>query len=232
MAKKLSDITQQINSSSQQFIEYLRNNLNNDVLNILKRLEKETSVLIFSGIIRNFFLGVNEIRDIDIVLSKRIDINPFFSNAIIEKNSFGGYKIKINNSVIDLWYLADTWAFKFQKNLGFELEKYIAATSFFNFSSICFSLNEEKFYYTEHFVRFLRDKQIDVVFKPNFNYSLCIVNTLYYSKKYSFHISKNLSKYLKIKHKSNSTSYIETQKKHFGRIIFSPDEIENFIKVL
>jgi hypothetical protein len=229
VAKRLSDITKRIDSSSQNFIGYLQNNIDNEIVEILKRLDRETSVLIFSGIIRNFFLGINEVRDIDIVLSQKIDINRYFNNAKIRQNSFGGYKIELKNTNIDLWYLTDTWAFQFQKTLNFELEKYIAATSFFNFSSICFSLSEEKFYYTNHFTRFLRDKELDVVFKPNSNYSLCIVNTLYYSNKFSFQISENLKSYLRILHKSITHNYIETQIKHFGKIFYSEEDIDHFI---
>jgi hypothetical protein len=229
MGKKLTEIQELIESSNNRFLDYLQENVDKEVLHLLNEIKKLSPVLIFSGIIRNFFLGINEIRDVDVVLYKKIEIESIFNKYKIVKNSFGGYKIFINDNKIDLWFIKETWAFQHQKTLDFDLERIIPSTSFFNFSSICYSLTENKFFYTNHFVKFLRDKKIDVVFKPNFNYTLCIVNSLYYSKKYNLELAEDLKEYIKYINKFDSKNYIDVQINHFGKILFTEEEIIEFI---
>lgn len=226
MAKKLSDIKKLVDSSASPFLDFLNKGVDNDVLKLLYSLTNYTDVYIFSGIIRNYFLESNTIRDIDIVLSQEIDVLSFFKDFHVKPNSFGGYKINVKNTTIDLWFLENTWAFKHQKTLNFELEKQIPSTAFFNFSSIIFSLKEKSFFYRKDFLRFLRDKKIDVVFKPNANNSLCIINTFYYSDKYHLKIAKKLKDHIKYLQNINSQNHEETQLKHFGEILFTNDEIE------
>ena len=230
MAKKLSDIREFIESNKLSFCDYLVQNEDADVINILHDLSLETRIFIFSGIIRNYFLGIKNNRDIDIILEGEIDVYSFFKGFEIKQNSFGGFKININNTVIDLWYLKDTWALKKNPVLDFGLEKQIPYTAFFNFSAIVYSFNDKEFYYTKDFLRFLRDKQIDVVHKPNANYHLCVVNTIYYSDKYQLKVSDNLKRYtIKLFDKLHK-NYEQVQIKHFGNILYSNSEIEARIK--
>lgn len=226
MAKKLSDISEQVESSTFPFLEYLRKNIDSEILTIINSISEKTSVFIFSGVIRNFFLGINEVRDIDLVLKNAVDIHAYFDGFTIKKNSFGGYKISKKGLNIDLWILENTWALKHhQKSLDFDLELYIPSTAFFNFSAIVFSVNEMKFHKTKHFLRFLRDRQIDVVYKPNANYSLCIVNSFYYSDKFHLRISSHLKKHLFYLYKYYKNDIESTQLKHFGKILYSSNEI-------
>ena len=189
-----------------------------------------TDVYLFSGIIRNYFLHIYRKRDVDVVIGKEIDIDAEFNNLPIKKNSFGGYKIEFPSGPLDLWYIKDTWAFQHsQKTLPFHLEKKIPDTSFFNFSSIIFSLNKKKFYYNDHFIRFLKSKELDYVYKYNPNYPLCVVNTFYYSDNYHLHISNRLISFIKELHNCNSFDYEVVQSKHFGKIFYSNEEIKKRI---
>lgn len=228
MGKKLSEIREKVNSSSQDFLYFLRENLDEDVLHFLKIISEVTNTYIFSGIIRNFFLKINEIRDIDIILENEVELDKYLEESVIKKNSFGGYKILINDTKIDLWFLEKTWAFQNQKTLHFDLDKMIPSTAFFNFSAIIFSLNESSFYFKSSFCSFLRDKEINLVYKPNFNYSLCIINSFYYSDKYKLRIADKLKKHL-VYISKYSHDYDEVQLKHFGKEIYSKKEIEKRI---
>ena len=76
-----------------------------------------------------------------------------------------------------------------------------------------------------HFLRFLRDKKMDVVYKPNANYPLCVINTLYYSEKYNLKINENLKDYILFLHSKNNFDYENAQMKHFGKIIYTYEEI-------
>lgn len=229
MDRKLDDIIEFVDGSTIKFVEFLKENVNPLLNEKLEELQLKTDVIIFSGVIRNFFLENKEIRDIDLVLKEKIDVEALFKDYIFNRNSFGGYKIFFNDLKIDLWFLEDTWAFQNQKNLGFELDRYIPSTSFFNFSSICFLWKERKFIYTKDFIRFLKYKKIDVVYKPNSNYALCVVNSIYYSTRYNLKISENLKDYLKYLHNSGTLTYDNIQIIHFGRILYTDKEIDEFI---
>lgn len=230
MAKKLSEISELIDSSNHSFKEYLKESLSDNVYDLLTEISKTTDIQIFSGVIRNFFLKKNEIRDLDIVLNNEIDLTKLFPEKSIFKNSFGGYKIKTEGLEIDIWFVKNTWAYNYQKTIDFELDTNLPATAFFNFSAISYSFNTETFYYSKEFLRFLRDKEINVVYKPNANHSLCVVNSLYYSEKYSLKISKKLFEYLKYLNKRKNKNYVKIQLKHFNEILFTDDEIDTFFE--
>jgi transposase len=232
MAKKLSEIKQIIENSSDSFELYFRQLIGVELFEIIQQIAGITNAYIFSGIIRNFFLDINEARDIDIVLQDEIDINYYFKNSEVKKNNFGGYKIFLDNMKIDLWYSENTWAYKYQKNFDFAYDFNIPETAFFNFSSISYNINEHKFNYTKHFLRFLRDKELDVVFKPNMNYELCIINSIYYSQKYNLKLSSSLKMYLKYLLMQSNKEFSLIQKTHFGKILFDNEYIVSYIENL
>ena len=192
MAKKLAKISEIVESSVPQFQSYLKEYIDPNVLAIIHQMSEETSVYLFSGVIRNFFLKSNDIRDVDIVLSSPVNVESYFKGYKIGKNSFGGYKIETEDLKIDLWTLDTAWAFQYQKTLPFDLEKFIPFTAFFNFAAVTYSFNFKTFYTTRHFLGFLQNKLIDVVYEPNANYTLCIVNTIYYSEKLRLKVKPRL----------------------------------------
>jgi hypothetical protein len=230
VAKKLADIQKMVDAAAEPFYEYLTSTIEPEALNHLNTISSRTDVLIFSGIIRNYFLGLNEHRDIDIVLEKNVDIEKIFSDYKIKRNSFGGHKIFLPHVHIDIWSLAETWAIKKQPVHAFLSKGHIPYTAFFNFSAIVFSLHDKKFYYTKDFLRFLRDKQIDVVYQPNANYDLCVVNSIYYSEKYSLRLSPHLMGFLYYLHDKSKKAYEDVELKHFGHVLYSNEEISDRVK--
>lgn len=232
MGKKLSDIKELIEASRFAFYEYLLQTEDKMVMNLIHDISSQTRVFIFSGVIRNFFLGEKNNRDIDIILEKEIDIPAIFVGAEIKRNSFGGYKIVCNNTTIDLWYLENTWAFKNEPLLNFDLEIRVPGTAFFNFSSIIFSFNDKCFYYDNEFVKFLRDQEIDVVNTKNPNYKLCVVNTFYYSDKYQLKIKKRLKAFIVDLYQKLDKDYTEVQLKHFGKIMYPNEIIEHRMETI
>jgi hypothetical protein len=233
VAKKLADIEKLIDESGPAFYKYIHHLLHDDIMAKLDEISLTTDVYIFSGIIRNYFLNIYRKRDVDVVLGEEINIFEKFQDFSIRKNSFGGYKIIFPSGPLDLWFIKDTWAFQHsQKTLEFNLEKKIPDTAFFNFSSIIFSLNKQKFYYTRHFVRFLKNKKLDYVYGENPNYCLCIINTLYYADKYNLKISKRLLTFVTHLYFQNKYDYQTTQLKHFGEIIYTDEQIEKKINSL
>lgn len=207
--------------------------LDKGVFELIDKLSETTQVYIFSGIIRNYFLKIEDHRDVDIFIDGIIDIESLVKRYNYRRNSFGGYKITIENTNVDLWFLKDTWTLsKLQSVLDFELAKYIPNTAFFNFSSIMFSFNEAKFYYTKNFTSFLQNKKINFVYEPNANYSLCVVNSFYYSDKFKLPLADKLKNHIKHLHKSNANKYQETQLKHFGKVHYTNEVINKRIAEL
>ncbi len=230
MARRLIDIKQIVDESANEFISYLQRVINPEVYRLIDLLNEEAEVIIFSGAIRNFFLKVDTVRDIDIVLKKKISIKNIFSRYVVKENSFGGYKIQVAGTNIDLWYLHETWALR-QGSLpiSIPLDEYVPHTAFFNFSAIIFSFQERKFVYHKAFLSFLRNKEINYVYRPNANNTLCVVNTIYYSDKYHLRVSNKLKRYVVQLHKSISRDYEGVQKKHFGKVLYSSETITRFI---
>lgn len=229
MGKKLSDIQKEVEANAILFRKYLDKVLDKEINSFLDNLSKHYEVYIFSGVIRNYFIKATSNRDIDIVIDGYGDIEQLISTYEYKINSYGGYKIEINGMHVDLWFLQDTWALHHQKKIDFDLTNfipnYIPETAFFNFSSIIFHLNNNKFTCTKYFARFLRDKKIDIVFAPNANNALCVINTLYYADKYKFKIADKLMRHIKQIYKANIDKFEETQLKHFGKILYPKEEI-------
>lgn len=232
MAKRLADIAQQIDNSSEAFETYLTQQLGSQLFDTLEKLTQQTEVFVFSGVIRNFFLHHQEIRDLDLVLVQPVDLTTFFPNHTISENSFGGYKILLDECSIDLWYAGDSWAYQYQKTLNVDLGKNMVQTAFFNFSAISYEWNTRTFHYTKEFQQFLRDKKIDVVHRPNKNLALCVVNSIYYAKKYQLQFKQRFATYLLYLHDSQKEAYQDAQKKHFGKSLYSNKEIDAFLMQL
>jgi hypothetical protein len=232
VAKKLSEISKEIHSKAQLFRWRLERMIDPKVMSFLDELSSKCDVYIFSGVIRNYFLNIISSRDIDVVFEGNINVDSLLQNYDWVRNSFGGYKIKINDMNIDMWQLQDTWALSYQKTIDYDLAKFIPNTAFFNFASIVYHYNNNKFYHTPDFAKFIRDREIDITYYPNANIPLCIVNSFYYSDKLGLPLGDKLVTYIKQKFRIESEDYTKVQIKHFGHILFTNEEMASRIKAL
>jgi hypothetical protein len=231
VAKRLADIKKQIEDKADEFSSHLDEILSDEVLDIVRHLQAKTKVYLFSGVIRNYFLKRGyDLRDIDFIIEDDLDIEKLFPNLYIRQNSFGGYKIKLEYLYIDLWVLNKTWGLnQGQPNLPFdELERLerLPETTFFNFSSILFLMNEKKFITRKPFLRFLRDKKLDVVLEENPYPALCIVNSFYYADKFRLKLSNKLKQYIIEHYNDNIDHFDNIQLKHFDRIIYKKKDLQ------
>lgn len=231
VARKLADIASFIRSRDEDFFFYLKKSLDTEIWSFLERIFNAGSVYLFSGIIRDYFLRKEGIRDIDIFIEGDPDIEIWLKGYSYSKNNLNGYKVRISDISIDIWHLKHTWALENdQTTLEFDLAKYVPYTAFFNFSSIIYSFHERKFFFTSHFLRFLRDKKIDFVYQANPNYALCIVNTFYYNEKFSLKISSRLKNHILKLYPQYIHQFESVQWKHFGKLIFTEKELLEKIK--
>lgn len=219
--------------SNDSFLSYLNSKLEENVLNILEKMNNELDLVVFSGVIRDFALKhEGELRDLDLVVLRNFNniekIIKDFDEVYFIKNSFGGYKLQINDTIIDIWDIKDTWAFKNQKvEISMFLEHDLPNSCFFNFSSIVFDMKRGEFIESKKFNKFLKTKVLDIVLEDNPYPELCIVNTFYYQDKYHLKISKSLKKYLeKNFSKISKISFDNIQQKHFKEILYSHKDLE------
>lgn len=71
-----------------------------------------------------------------------------------------------------------------------------------------------------------------MLYLPNANYSLCVINTIYYSEKYKLKVSDKLKSYIKKSVKNGLVDVEKIQISHFGRTIYSVSEIKHKIEIL
>lgn len=231
MDKKLTNIL-----DPTTFLKYLKSNLNNEVFLFLEILSSITDVFIFSGVIRNFVINKKySIRDLDIVLNNNKEEVDFFLKVFnYTKNSFGGYKVHINDLKIDIWFIDDTWAIKNNKvKSPLLFNSYnLPNTAFFNFSSIIFNFNNKSFISSQNFINFINKREIDLVLEENPYPELCIVNTLYYKKRFNLEISERLKEYyIKQFPKLNKDKLNNVQLKHFEEIKFEYAYLKTYYNI-
>lgn len=222
-----------INAQGESFILYLKTFINDEVIwGIIDKVSTFSDVYIFSGVIRDFLTGdIGGVRDIDIVVSKRLPIN-FFSVGEIRKfriyrNQFGGLKLKKGDLSIDIWYIEDTWGVRVLRMRATPYS--LIRTAFFNFSAIVFDYRRKKFIYDNHFETFIKTRKLDIVFPQNPNIALCIINLVHYASTRLYSLSPKAQKWL-LQHYKEGYDYETVQIKHFGKKIYNGSDIEKFVK--
>ncbi|NLN32848.1 MAG: hypothetical protein GX159_04550, partial [Flavobacteriaceae bacterium] len=193
----------EFSNSEKVFEKYLDDTLNFQVKKFIEDLKKHYTPYLFSGVLRNFFIKIYEKpRDLDIVLLSsegkvKENIESFLANyGDVRKNSFGGYKLILDNFPIDLWFIEDTWAFQNKLlNENNNLEYNLLKSTFFNFSSIIYDFKNQTFIIEKDFEKFISKREMDIVLPDNPNQVLCILNIIYYAEKYQINLSKSLINY-------------------------------------
>lgn len=233
MGKEL--VETDIEKGAKYFWEYLADFSQKEVVNFIHDLSEISHVFIFSGIIRNFFLNIEEnARDIDIVYQgDDLDLIRFLKNYDYEINSFSGFKITIGEYQIDLWKIDSTWAIENSKLESELFNQYVLPDSaFFNFSAIVYDFFNEKFIFSHKFLDFLNTKTLDLVLEDNPLPQLCIINTIYYREKFGLKISSPLKNYcVKYFHHFKESEYESIQIKHFQEVKYSFNYLKNIINV-
>ncbi len=216
------------------FLKHLNNILDPAVLDWLNVLKDASKTYIFSGIIRDYFLDRKVMpRDLDLVIGSSCStcIEEIAEKYPHRRNSYGGYKFFIDKTTIDVWLLDNTWALtnnKLQEKFLFrDLE--LVGSSFFNFSSVLFSLSDCSFQYNRNFIDFLDSHTIDIVLEENPLPQLCVVNILYYKRKLMCSVSERIKEYyLRNFPCFSEEDYDAIQVKHFGQVECSYELLKGY----
>jgi hypothetical protein len=224
---------QWIEAQSQAFRDtFVHHFINSGLVADLDEMAKShQKVYIFSGVIRDFFLDIDDMpRDVDIVLSGK-SIDNVLSDGLKVVNQFGGAKVQKNGLTIDVWCLPLTWGIRRKKVHSTPDE--LILTSFFNFSSIVYDYKKNQFIVGDAFLDFMNNRTLDYVYSDNPYPDLCVVNTIYYSQKMNCGISERLKRWI-YQHEVGTLfhDYEGVQKKHFGKVLYDNQMVEKFIKSL
>lgn len=230
----MTGVSHSINRRSYEFKERLKALFRSEGLcDLYSNHEKEKGVYVFSGIIRDFLLNIDdEVRDIDIVFTKQYNtdgIKEYGETLKREKNSFGGTKLSINGLNLDVWQLKKTWGIVAARR--YPTRKALYESSFFNCSAILYDLREERFYYDVQFRDFLDKKVLDIVYPNNPDEPLCIVNAFYYKEKYNVLFSKRLSDWIREKGETIA-DFEQVQRRHYGKVLYSNQCIADQIRMI
>lgn len=233
MDRKSTNIKDKFNP--ELFLKYLDDRLGVEILDFLKELSKISEVLIFSGIIRNFFINTyGPARDLDLVVDgNKNSVGIFLDKFLSVRNSFGGYKITVGSVKVDIWHIEDTWAYSNSK-VDFELfqDYNLPNTAFFNFSSVVFDFNNSEFIPSTSFNHFLDTKELDMVLEDNPMPQLCIVNTIYYMTKFNLNVSFKLKNYcLQYFDKFSEEDFNEVQVKHFNEVKYDYPFLKTYMYI-
>lgn len=204
------------------------------IMEKLDFMSKSSDVYIFSGVIRDYFFEKKSSypRDLDVVVGNgKLESIPtdYLRQVEYSVNQFGGVKLKEKDKTVDVWQLKDTWGIKMKKAEATPQE--LVNTAFFNVSAIAFDYGREKFIVSDAFKSFMNTRILDVVYEDNPFPDLCVVNTLYYSRKLNCKLSNRLSSWI-LNHYHKEHDYSSVQIKHFGIIKYSNTEIELFVSKL
>lgn len=170
-------------------------------VNLLEKMMNLGEVLLFGGSVRTYF--ENQFsklpRDFDIVLNLtnsgfNLDDLLFSNEYEIRYNKFGGYKIKVDGLVFDIWLINDTWAFK-ENKVSFTNLSDLNKTVPYNIDAVFYNLNSKRLY-DGGFHEALSNETLDIVLLENPFPGLNITRAFRFKEQYNLKFSNTLWKYL------------------------------------
>ncbi len=215
-------------------IEYYLKELfrkNQGLYELFESLKEEGDILIFGGAVRDIITNTSP-RDYDFVVDlKRKPLDKILSdfNYNYRKNSFGGYKVFIEDMMVDVWSLENTWAFK--KGLIPASPQNLPYTVFFNINSVAVDLTNKKTYIGK-FAEALDSKVLDIVLEKNPLPELCVLRAFVLQELKKFNFSSRLERFItywKTTTKDSMEKLYLAQKKHYGKEILSVEQIRDYL---
>lgn len=220
-----------INLKARTFKEYLRHSIGEKNFDLLEKFSKDVDIFIFSGMIKDYILdNPRKPRDIDFTfrgeVTKRWE-KIAKDNFDIKENRFGGFKLSGHNSIdCDVWEISKTYGIN--KSHIRKKPNDLLNSVFFNFTSIVYDYNSEKFIYDLNFLNFLQSRKIEIVNEENPDAELCFVNIYHNFKLYDLDLGLSVQEWAK----DNYEEYLwfeAVQQRHFHSRLYTNIELLNFI---
>ena len=140
--------------------------------NLLHRVAFPGSTYLFGGVLRDIALyGIAEFgSDIDIVYtSKRTKIDlAAIGDVSVNRNRFGGFRIKTKHWFVDAWEAQESWAF-LQGYRKYKSIESLLDTTITNWESILYRVDGGRLICKDNYFHDLRRRYLDVVLDKNPN---------------------------------------------------------------
>jgi len=210
--------------ASKGFYKFIKNNPN--VGHFIDELQNYGELIIIGGALRDFSFNRTP-RDLDIMVSSNVtDFDDLMKNYDYRKNRFGGYKVSINDTELDIWSIQNNWAFKNQYyDASF---KNVTKGSFFNIDAIAFNLNTGDID-AEIFIETIKNRVLDINLDSNYiadnpNPEKNIVRALRLRKTWKLEFSRNVQDYCQkwIESTENPLDVLYSiEKRHYGNNVLN-----------
>ena len=163
-------------------------------------------VAIFGGMVRDIAYwgprGFSSDVDAVIATEDRAGLIKILSSYEHKKNKFGGYRIQLSRSSIDLWTLESTWAFRAGLVRGRCFADLIR-TTFFDWDAVVFEVRSGRIHSIDRYLERLGRGLVDINLPNNPNPLGAVIRTLRLvvsrraalSSKLADHLSENLPKF-------------------------------------
>jgi hypothetical protein len=137
---------------------------------LIDALSRYGDVGIFGGMLRDLSLGGSKEfwSDVDLVVNA-VDEQSF--RAYLEsqpgaRNTFGGYRLSAGQWTVDVWSIAETWAFRNNLRPYGALHD-LVGTTFFNWDGVLYNIVSGQLHTVPRYFDAIREKVLDINFEPN-----------------------------------------------------------------
>lgn len=135
--------------------------INPTIQSLFAKIEACGDVILIGGAIRDIALKKERPRDIDLIVDCVEDeLRSNLRSYKYKLNSFGGYKIEIDDVAFDIWSIENNWAFK--NEIVPTAKENISKGAFYNIDAVCINLSDSSFF-SEHFDTAVINRELDII---------------------------------------------------------------------
>jgi hypothetical protein len=205
----------------------------------IKALGKEIPrFVVFGGALRDIVgpdKGQRTIRDVDVVVSGA-DLERLarvWSDHVESRNRFGGLRIKYGKVPFDVWAVEKTWAFQ-QKHIVSNSFYQLTSTTFLNIDGIIADMYYGRTRLTikvmaRDFFQAFDNQVLEITLKENPFPKLVAIKALRAMHRYDLKVGFKLAWYFcEIFNHYSARELEEEQQRHYHRVIFHRDYLEQF----
>lgn len=193
---------------------------------LLNRLKNLGDVGLTGGSIRDWSLGRFP-RDIDLAVATSATIlrdSIESSEYLIGRTSFGGYRLKIDAILCDVWALEDTWSIKQQSSFLVSFDS-LVRTAFFNADAVVFNVHTGELH-EYGFLEAMEQRMLDIVNEQNPFPHICAARALVFKQNYQMRWSKRVREFVR---KWTEEDLVAAQIEHYGCALVSAEKTREYL---
>ncbi|HEY9080477.1 hypothetical protein [Magnetovibrio sp.] len=169
------------------------------LLSFVESLHDVGAPAVFGGMVRDFARGgaVHFRSDVDMVVSTddADHLDWFLRNYDSVRNKFGGHRVRLDRWLVDVWPVANTWAFNQGYVDGGEL-KDLTQTTFFNWDAAVYEISTNHLHLIDRYIEDVEEGHLDINLEANPNPSGMVVRAWKLMRSMEASISPELAVYI------------------------------------